>query len=93
MSIQWTRRDGPPLSYAAESGSEEIVQVLLDVHGIDVNLVDKEGRSPLSYAALWGYEDIVHVLLAVHGIDAHLVDSEGRSPLLYAAGSEFGWEI
>ncbi len=64
-------RDGPPLSNAASLGPQEIVQALLNVHGIDVNSVDNKGRSALSYAACWGHEETVQALLAVDSIDIH----------------------
>ena len=45
------------LSYAAESGNSEVVQLLLVQDDVDVNLKDKDGQSPLLYAAqTWNSE-------------------------------------
>uniref|UniRef100_K3XBW9 Uncharacterized protein n=1 Tax=Globisporangium ultimum (strain ATCC 200006 / CBS 805.95 / DAOM BR144) TaxID=431595 RepID=K3XBW9_GLOUD len=71
------------LSYVAEAGNAEVVQLLLD-RGADINEKDKYGRSPLSHAAQAGKAEIVQLLLD-RGADITEKDNYGRSPLRIAA--------
>ncbi len=50
MWIARTPEDVQPLSYAAERGSTQIVEILLQLDKIDVNCKDSIGCTPLSYA-------------------------------------------
>lgn len=43
-----------PLSYVCSTNLTPILDVLLQMPGIDVNLADKEGNTPLHFAAQSG---------------------------------------
>ncbi len=51
-----------PLSWAAESGNEAVVKLLLE-KGADLELKDEGGRAPLSWAAERGHKAIVKLLI------------------------------
>lgn len=52
-----------PLSFAAVYGYHEVVKLLLDVEGIEVDCKDNNGRTPLSKAKnIYGREGIVRLL-------------------------------
>ena len=71
-----------PLLYAARSGCQECVQLLLKA-GADPNLGDPDGVTPLLESILNFHFDIA-ALLVSHGVDVDRWDTWGRSPL-YAA--------
>ena len=83
-----SHRDGPPnsyagdaataLHYAAEAGSVESAQLLVD-YGLDVNACDANGRTPLHVAAMAGSDDMIRFLLK-HGADETKKDTDGRTP-------------
>ncbi|KAH7218864.1 ankyrin repeat-containing domain protein, partial [Fusarium oxysporum] len=50
-----------PLSWAAATGHEAVVQLLLD-WGSYTEVVDEMGRTPLSWAAENGHEAVVEIL-------------------------------
>ncbi|PBK85113.1 hypothetical protein ARMGADRAFT_1067102 [Armillaria gallica] len=52
-----------PLSYAAQWGGIEIVEMLLQSDKVDVDCKDSTGRTPFSYAAQRGATEIVEMLL------------------------------
>ncbi|TFK19437.1 ankyrin, partial [Coprinopsis marcescibilis] len=54
---------------AARKGEPEIVRLLMEVEGVDVNAVDWEGKTALALAARKGRHDIVRVLLQTKGMD------------------------
>ncbi len=76
---------------AADSGHERVVQVLLDVSGIDVNKTRSDlGFSPLYMAAQNGNEIVVKLLLQHPQIEVNPKDlSYGATPLLIAASYGF----
>ncbi|KAL4815700.1 ankyrin repeat-containing domain protein [Aspergillus spinulosporus] len=74
-----------PLSYAAENGHYDVVDLLLD-KGVATDQADKNGRTPLSWAAEAGNFDIVSELLQ-HGASVMTRDNFNRTPLLFAAAS------
>jgi ankyrin repeat protein len=51
-----------------KTGHKEIVKMLLAKDGIDLNLVDLDGRTPLLWAAIGGDKEIVEMLLAKDGL-------------------------
>jgi ankyrin repeat protein len=80
-----------PLSWAAESGHEAVVRLLLATDGVDSDSKDLFGQTPLSRAAGNGHEAVVKLLLAQDGVDPDSKDDKyGRTPLSRAA--EYGYE-
>ena len=56
-SNAWVCSDQTPLSFAAGSGHEGVVKLLLERGDVTPNLSDGDGRTPLSHAAgiwTWG---------------------------------------
>lgn len=78
------------LSYAAENGHKEIVEVLISTKAVVVDSLDDEGRTPLSYAAARGHEGIVQTLINTEGVTIDLPDKYGQTPLSHAAGEGHG---
>ncbi|RFN46273.1 ankyrin repeat-containing protein [Fusarium flagelliforme] len=74
-----------PLSYAAETGNEGILRLLLE-HGADPALEDKQDQIPLSLAVMNEREAITEILLARDDAEIGWTDSSGRTLLWYAAG-------
>ncbi|KAF4445698.1 Ankyrin repeat-containing domain protein [Fusarium austroafricanum] len=74
---------GETLSWAAESGYEEIVKRLLEIP-IEKNWRDQRGRTPLSWAAYNGHDTIVKLLLQ-KDVDPDPKDNYGQTPLSSAA--------
>jgi len=74
-----------PLSYAAENGHADVVQLLLDFKA-DVDSKDHERRTPLSYAAENGHADVAKLLLGAkpRGADVNSESNSGRTPLGWA---------
>ena len=76
-------KDGdPPLTTAAQKGSEKLARILLE-KGADPNLQNKNGGSPLIYAAGTGFTPVVRVLLE-KGANPRLKDKKGRTALDWA---------
>jgi ankyrin repeat protein len=76
--------------WATERGEKNIVKMLLDRDGIDVNMQDHGhwGRTPLMGAAKDGFEEIVQLLLKKEGIDVNVKGIKGETALSLA--EEFG---
>jgi ankyrin repeat protein len=75
-------KSATPLHAAAESGSPEVVEFLLE-HGADLNARDKYGDTPLHYAAAFGHPETVRLLLE-RGTDPNIRNKYGATPLHYA---------
>ena len=71
------------LFYAARYGDTIRVEELLKE--VNVNTVDKDGRTPLCVAAWNGQLDVVKLLLKSIGIDVNKSDMVGRTPLHLAS--------
>ena len=73
-----------PLLLAAKGGSVEVLHLLLEQNGFNLNARDRDGRTPLSWAAIYGNEAVVRLLLEK---DANFEskDNNDRTPLLWAA--------
>lgn len=82
-------------SYAAQSGSFEIVQRLLATGRINVNIPDNKGKSPLRRAVkvrryelpeiVQGQLNVVDLLINQPNIDVNAQDHKGRSALIRVA--------
>ncbi|HUN56218.1 MAG TPA: ankyrin repeat domain-containing protein [Smithella sp.] len=79
------KQDFTPVYAAAESGSAEILGLLIDKGG-DVNVHCPMGMTPLMTAANKGKKDAVALLLE-KGADANAKDTDGVTVLLYAVES------
>jgi len=74
-----------PLAWAAHSGHEGVVKILLECEEINPDQPDKYRRTPVSHAARRGHEGVVKTLLSYGKVDPHKPDTYGRTPLLFAA--------
>ncbi|KAK0472441.1 hypothetical protein IW261DRAFT_1570795 [Armillaria novae-zelandiae] len=77
-----------PLSYAAECGSAQIVEILLQSGRVNVNCKDCSGRTPLMMAVSSGDMSRVEVLLKHPGIDILARDNDGKYAYSYAYWQE-----
>lgn len=74
-----------PLSYAAEYGHKDTVELLMKHTDTDTDSTDEQGRTPLSWAAGRGHVDVLKVLLNCPAVSANSKDSHSQSPLSWAA--------
>ncbi|TFB01142.1 Ankyrin repeat domain-containing protein 50 [Trichoderma ghanense] len=74
-----------PLSWAAESGHESIVELLLDTGRAEIDASDCYAQTPLSWAAENGREAIVKLLLGTGEVKVNSRDSHYHTPLSWAA--------
>jgi len=58
-----------PLSWAAGTGEEAVIKLLLAKEGVDPDSKDSSGWTPLSWAAWNGEEAVVKLLLAKESVD------------------------
>ncbi|MGV3485536.1 MAG: ankyrin repeat domain-containing protein [Planctomycetaceae bacterium] len=68
---------------AAMRGDANAVRVALD-RGVDVNVLDEDGRSALQLAAFDGHQEVVELLLE-HGAQVDYADAMGRTALMFAS--------
>jgi hypothetical protein len=74
-----------PLSYAAWSGHEAVVRLLVEREDVEADSKDEFSRTPLSYAAGRGHEAVVRLLVEREDVEADSKDGDSRTPLSYAA--------
>ncbi|OBT49911.1 hypothetical protein VE04_09679, partial [Pseudogymnoascus sp. 24MN13] len=77
-----------PLSWAAEHGQTEIVQILIERDDVDADSKDEDGATPLLWSAANGNEEIVKLLIERDDVNADIKDINGRTPLSWSA--EYG---
>ncbi len=75
------------LMIAAGSGWTEVVRLLLNVPGIDVNIENYNAVTVLILAALNGRTEVVRLLLNVPGIDVNKQGIVGNTALIFAVES------
>ncbi|KAI9678400.1 MAG: hypothetical protein M1822_008046 [Bathelium mastoideum] len=73
------------LSVASFFALETVVKLLLSTANIEVNSMNKDGRTPLSWAAERGHEGIIQLLLQRSQVDVNSMDKYGQTPLGWAA--------
>ena len=76
----------PPLAQACQEGDLEIVELLLQENGVDINEGDASGNTPLHFAAGKGRNDIIGLLIS-HKATVNAVNSHGDTPLFWAVGN------
>ena len=75
-----------PLIVAANEGHAEIVRLLLEQSGINVNASNKSGSTAFHSASQSGHADIVSILLDQPGIDVIASDDGNQTALHLASG-------
>ena len=73
------------LHCASFFGILEVVAVLVEMNGCDINQIDCVGNTPLMWAAVNGHERVVELLLGQDYVNPNKPDFDGRTPLLMAA--------
>ena len=76
-----------PLTIAAEKDNYEIVRLLVEEGGVDVNAVSSYGITPLIAAAAGGHREAVELLLK-HNADATARDDLGKTALIHAMNTD-----
>ncbi len=99
LKAQWTRRDfnvnhcnkfGSALIYqVCVSKDPEILSMILDKDGLDVNLVNDEGNTALSIAADIRDHEAFDLILNHKNIDVNKTNNKGFAPLNYADLTDF----
>ncbi|KAF5681472.1 ankyrin protein [Fusarium denticulatum] len=74
-----------PLSYAAEYGHKEAVELLMKHVDMNTDSTDEQGRTPVSWAARRGYVDVLKVLLNCPTVNANSKDDNGQRPISWSA--------
>jgi len=77
------------LTLAAEKGNPDIMRMLLDYPGIDVNFKTYKGLIPLTQAMKYNKPMIVEMLLSREDTRLDLIDDENESALHYACSSSY----
>jgi len=67
------------IHWAADRGVVEIVRLLAETPGLEVNLQDADGQTALHYACSNGHRDVTELLLTLEGIDTTIRDEDGIS--------------
>jgi ankyrin repeat protein len=76
--------DATALIMACFGGHLEVVQLLLNVDGIQVNQSKKNGATPLLITCQEGFVNVVRLLLARKEIQINQADEDGWTPLFVA---------
>lgn len=66
------------IHWACDRGNVEILEIILQTKGIDINLPDEDGQTALFYASSCGHAACLRLLLA-RNANVTILDSEGRS--------------
>ncbi|KAJ7589687.1 hypothetical protein C8J56DRAFT_939310, partial [Mycena floridula] len=65
----------------------QVINLLLEHPGVNVNVKDRSGRTPLSYAAEIGNMKVVDLLLQHRTVQPNIPDRDEMTPLVYAMRS------
>ena len=77
------------LTLAAEKGNPDIMRMLLDYPGIDVNFKTYKGLIPLTQAMKYNKPMIVEMLLSREDTRLDIIDDENESALHYSCSSSY----
>ncbi|EGD75585.1 hypothetical protein PTSG_06654 [Salpingoeca rosetta] len=73
--------DATLLHVAACNGFDDVVRLLVDAPGIDLNAQDADGNTPLHLAVYFRqYESVM--ILALRGADTHVVNKQNQKPIV-----------
>ncbi|KAI9770169.1 MAG: hypothetical protein M1839_003271 [Geoglossum umbratile] len=72
-------------TWASKEGKGDIVRLIIEPGGINLELGNREGRTALSWAAQRGHTSVVQQLLD-SGANPNRVDKDGWTPVHYAIG-------
>ncbi|XRM44278.1 hypothetical protein ABZX51_007425 [Aspergillus tubingensis] len=85
INLNFLRSEDTPLTLVARHPSHiDILEMLIEIEGIDMDIRDNKGRTALSYACELHEVRYVEVLL-LNQAHPNLQDQEGRTPLSWAA--------
>ncbi|XP_076449670.1 ankyrin repeat domain-containing protein SOWAHC-like [Babylonia areolata] len=73
------------LHWAAKFGKPEVVKMLANKIGVNVN--QRSGYTPLHLAAIHGHEEIIELLVTVYKADANVRDYSGKKAKQYLKNS------
>jgi len=73
------------LHCASFFGIVEIIAVLIQLEGCDINQTDSRGNTPLMWAARNGHEGVVKILLRRGDVNPDKPENYGQTPLWWAA--------
>ena len=76
-----------PFMWAARSGHERVVEILLGRNDVNPEKPNVFGKTPLCYAAEYGHEGVMKILLGRDDIYPETPSSYGQTPLCYAASN------
>lgn len=87
----WDYLGRTPLTWAAASGNEGVVRLLLD-RGSNPNSATKESFTPLFYAAAYGHVAVAKNLID-EGADVNYQNSSNETPIFFAAKGGDGFRL
>ena len=78
------------LHLASSAGFKDVVKLLGDAEGVDVDIKDNNGRTPLHWAAATGHTAVTRVLVNAKS-NPMVLDSVGKSPLFVRPLHTYPW--
>lgn len=66
------------IHWASDRGNAEVLELIINTKGIDIDLKDSEGQTAIFYASSCGHKDCV-ILLLDHNANKGILDNEGMS--------------
>ncbi|XP_064390774.1 ankyrin repeat domain-containing protein 2-like [Halichondria panicea] len=80
--VNWTDSFGwTALHWACVNNHPDVVKILTQQDGIDVNVRNTVKYTPLHYACYWGYLKCIQLLMATGQCDLGAVNNVGLTPL------------
>ena len=74
-----------PLSWAAETGHEAVVRLLLERDDVEINAKDRWENTALIFAAYRGHEAVVRLLVERDDVEINAKGKKGKTALILAA--------